>query len=316
MRRFARFALLVAAASAALALAGPYALMPFKDAAGAATEVSVAFVVDFGGANKVQVTCVKVPSTDDEYQALAAFTQQENEETPTYNDSGLLCSIGGIPNSGCGQSDGSGFIYWSYWHGDTGGWEYSNTGASGTVHTCNVQGQECDVEGWRFEDPGSGNPNDPPPEAIADYADICPTTPPPTTTTSASPPTTPGTATPSNTIPKATTVSPSSGGGSNPSVTGSTQTTGVSSSTQPVSHGGSSPTTPATAKHSGSLPDTSATATTASEPNVNIQALGGTPARGNHGSSGGADSVWITGGILLVLIAGSVYGWRRRVRSP
>ncbi len=158
MRRFARFAALVAAASAALALAGPYALTPFKDAAGAATEVSVAFVVDFGGANKVQVTCVKVPSTDNEYQALAAFTQQENEETPTYNDSGLLCSIGGIPNSGCGQSDGSGFIYWSYWHGDTGGWEYSNTGSRRHRPDLQRSGARVRRRGMAVRGPGQREP--------------------------------------------------------------------------------------------------------------------------------------------------------------
>jgi hypothetical protein len=317
MRRFARFAVLVGAASAALALAGPYALAPFKDVAGAATEVSVAFVVDFGGADKVQVTCAKVPSTDNEYEALAAFTQQESEASPTYNGSGLLCSIGGIPNSGCGQSDGSGFIYWSYWHGDTGTWEYSNTGASGTVHGCNAQGQDCDIEGWRFEDPGSGNPSDPPPEATADYAAICPATPPPTTTTSASPPTTAGSAVPSNTVPEATAAAPDSGGGSNPTDNGATPTSVVSPPpSHPALRGGSATTTPTTARASGSLPDSSATATTASDPNAKIQALGGIPAGSSHGGSGGAGSVWIAGALLLVLVAGSLYAWRRRARSP
>jgi hypothetical protein len=68
-------------------------------------------------------------------------------------------------------------------------------------------------------------------------------------------------------------------------------------------------------RHAVSLPNSAANTTTTTEPNVKIQALGGMPAGGNHGSSGGADSIWIAGGILLVLIAGSLYGWRRRVRS-
>jgi hypothetical protein len=319
MRQLARVSVLVAAASAALALAGPFALLSLKDVARAASEVSVAFVVDFGRANKVEATCVKVPSADNEYQALAAFTQQDNEQAPTYNNSGLLCSIGGIPNSGCGQSDGEGFIYWSYWHGDTGTWEYSNTGASGIVHSCNARGEDCDVEGWRFEDPGSGNPNDPPPEAAADYADICAVTPPPTTTTTtalSSPTTTAGSTMPSATDPNATNGGPSSGGTTDPPVTRAMKNPTVSSpSAQPTAS--STPKAPAAKVHRAvSLPNSAASTTTTSEPDVKIQALGGIPAGGHHGGSGGAGSVWIAGGILLVLVVGSLYGWRRRVRSP
>ncbi len=320
MRRFARISMLVAAASAALALAGPFALVPFKDAAGAATDVSVAFVVDFGGANKVQATCVQVPSSDNEYQALALFTQQEQEESPSYNNSGLLCSIGGMPGSGCGQSDGKGFIYWSYWHGDTGTWEYSNTGASATVHSCNTQGEDCDVEGWRFEDPGSGNPNDPPPDAAADFADICAATPPPTTTTLSPPTTLVGSTMPSDSDPSATKSSPSSGGTTHQSATRTTESPGGRpQSTAPKSTSPTTiPKTPTTpVHHAVSLPNTAAsTTTTTTEPNVKIQALGGIPAGGEHGSSGGSGSVWSAGGILLILIAGSLYGWRRRVRPP
>jgi hypothetical protein len=75
-------------------------------------------------------------------------------------------------------------------------------------------------------------------------------------------------------------------------------------------------TPPTPVHHAVSLPNTAATTTTTREPNVKIQALGGIPAEGNHGSSGGADSVWIAGGILIILLAVSLYGWRRRVRSP
>ena len=318
MRRFARLSSLVAVASAALALAGPFALLPLETVAGAATEVGVAFVVDFGGANKVETACVRVPRADNEYQALAAFTQQENEQAPTYNNSGLLCSIGGIPNSGCGQSDGKGFIYWSYWHGDTGTWEYSDTGASGTVHSCNAGGEDCDVEGWRFEDPGDGNPNDPPPGAAADYAATCAATPPPTTTTLSSPTTTAGSTMSSDPDPNTTKGSPSSVGTTNQPVGRATESPTVSSqSTQPTSSSTTMPEPPtATVHRTVSLPNSATSTTTTTEPNVKIQALGGIPAGGNHGGSGGAGSVWIAGGILLVLVAGSLYGWRRRVRSP
>ena len=56
--------------------------------------------------------------------------RQENLAAPTYNESGLLCSIGGVPATGCGQQVADGYDYWSYWHGATGTWVYSEVGAS------------------------------------------------------------------------------------------------------------------------------------------------------------------------------------------
>ena len=54
--------------------AGPFALRPFVDAAhaaGSAGEVSVAFVLDFGGSSGDQVVgCVTVPASDTRYDAL------------------------------------------------------------------------------------------------------------------------------------------------------------------------------------------------------------------------------------------------------
>ena len=149
----------------ALASVGPGALVPLKAVVVAASDVSVAFVVDFGSAGVV-TACVKVPATDNGYEALAAFTQQENEATPTFNSAGLLCSINGDPSSGCGQAVTGGYDYWSYWHGTTGSWAYASTGAFGTV-------TNGDVEGWRFQDPGTGNPNDPPPRSAPNYTAIC-----------------------------------------------------------------------------------------------------------------------------------------------
>ena len=169
-RRIGRAALVVAAGTTALALAGPFALRPFADvahAAGTAGETSVAFVLDFGGpAGNQVVGCVTVPSSDDRYDALAAFVSQERLAQPTYNASGLLCSINGVPSSGCGTEVAGGYIYWAYWTGGPHGWTYAETGASNPV------GQD-DVEGWRFEDPGKANPSDPPPRTAARYSAIC-----------------------------------------------------------------------------------------------------------------------------------------------
>ena len=187
-------ALLLGAAGAALAPAGPDALMPFRDAAAAAAEVSVGFVIDFGKPADVVVGCVKVPEGQDGYQALADFLQQEHESAATYNSSGLLCSIDEVPSTGCGQVVSGGYIYWSYWLGTSGTWSYATTGASGAV-------QNGDVEGWRFEDPGRANPSDPPPGASPDFDAICATPPPTTTTTAVTPTTAAPTTQPSAAVP-------------------------------------------------------------------------------------------------------------------
>ena len=165
-RRLARGALVIAAGTAALALAGPFALRPFVDAAGAAGEVTVAFVLDFGPGGSQVVGCVSVPATDSRYDALSAFATEKGLVPPAYAPSGLLCSIDLIPASGCGQSVAGGYIYWSYFTGSGGRWAYSSTGAFATV-------RKGDVEGWRFQDPGSGRPNDPGPRTAAVFTSIC-----------------------------------------------------------------------------------------------------------------------------------------------
>jgi hypothetical protein len=177
----ARGVLVAAAGTAALSLAGPFALRPFTDVAGAAGDVTVAFVLDFGAPSlRLVVGCVSVPASDNRYQALAAFTAQEGLASPTYAPSGLLCSINGVPSSGCGQVVSGGYVYWSYFTGSATGWTYASTGAFGTV-TPN------DVEGWRFQDPGTGRPSDPAPRFTGQFRAICPPTPPTTTTTTAAP---------------------------------------------------------------------------------------------------------------------------------
>ena len=169
LRGALRAMLFVGAASAALAAAGPDALCPFKAVAGAATEVSVAFVVDFGGLGPPVVGCVQVPANDNGYEALGAFTAQHGEAAPIYNSAGLLCSINNLPGNApavCGQQVAGGYDYWSYWHGTTGAWVYANTGAFSTV-------QSGDVEGWRFETDGQSSPSDPHPAPASGYAGIC-----------------------------------------------------------------------------------------------------------------------------------------------
>jgi len=89
-RRAVPLALLLGAGAAAIAPAGPDALLAVKAAAADSTEVAVAFVVDFGtgSAQGVLEGCVKVPSSDTGYDALAAFVQQAGLSEPSYNSAG------------------------------------------------------------------------------------------------------------------------------------------------------------------------------------------------------------------------------------
>jgi hypothetical protein len=287
----------VGAVAAVLAPAGPDALMPFRDAvAVAADQVSVAFVVDFGGGDVV-TACVKVPPGTSGYQALTDFTQQENEAAPTYNSSGLLCSINGVPTSGCGQVVDGGYDYWSYWHGTSGSWAYSSAGASAAV-------DNGDVEGWRFQDPGAGNPSDPAPGATPAFASICVPTPTP-------PPTTAPPAPVSPTVPSA----PSSAGGS-----GVAPLAAGAGSTGTTPGGTSSPTTSATTSttapvgQAGSRGGSNKQSTTAGS-DGHAQALGASPVSSRQSSSGSALPLVIGGVIVAALLAGAIFGWRRRPRT-
>jgi hypothetical protein len=285
-------------ASAVLASAGPYALLPFEDlarAAGAEATVSVAFVIDFGGSAPPVVGCVKVPDGTNGYQALAAFTTQEQEQAPTYNAAQLLCSINGDPSGGCGQAVGDGYIYWSYWHGSTGTCQYATTGAFGDV-------QAGDVEGWRFEDPGKANPSDPSPAASPDYSAICGPA-----STATSPTSAPG--------PPASTTSPvgaSPSGGQPPSSSGPapggagapaahpTTTTGVPPVTVPGSAAGSHAAPPSTAPRSG----------------PHAQSLRVVNDSAGRAGGNGALPAAIGAGLVAVVAGLAFWRWRKRPRMP
>ncbi len=305
VRGLVRALLFVGAASAALAVAGPDALSPFKDAAAAATEVSVAFVVDFGGLGPPVVGCVQVPSNDNGYEALGAFTAQHGEVAPIYNNTGLLCSINNLPGNAptvCGQQVPGGYDYWSYWHGTTGTWAYATTGAFSTV-------QSGDVEGWRFETAGQSNPSDPPPAPAPSYSGIC-----------GSVESTPSTLTPVTTAAPAPPVPmPPAAGSGAPT---SRSVTGTAGSTPPTSGavGGPSSSTvtastappPAAANHS-----TGTTSPTSAGSGAEAQSLRADPtADGRAGSGSGAVPGLIGAGLVVALAVGAVLGWRRRARTP
>jgi hypothetical protein len=325
LRRWLSTALFIGAASAALSAAGPDALVPFKDAAGAATEVGVAFVIDFGGSTKPLVGCVRVPPADNGYYALAAFLQQEGEAQPVYNSSGLLCSINGIPAApACGQSVPGGYQFWSYWTmtNGSGAWSYADRGASVPVGSA-ADGE--DVEGWRFQNPGPDNPSAPAPRVVPDYTAIC-GSPTPVSTPPAGPPvvaaTVPPTTDPGSTTAPAGTEPPSSSPA--PAVTSATPVSG-----REQTSGSAAAAKGATGRTSGarSTAGSESTATTSRTSSSKTSPTSGKQAQalrasatddrqGSGGSAGSAAPVIIGAVLVAALIAVAAYRWRRRPGTP
>ena len=164
MRRVTAFAAVVAAV---VALPGGVAGGP----AACADENTFAIVVDFGsdpGAPSANtVTCVPVDSDDTAADALATRARMLGRPSPRYNNAGLLCSIDGFPEGGCGERTSAGYRYWSYWFGGD-AWSYASTGPA--FHRAKPGG----VVGWRFQPAGTATASDPPPRSSARFAELCP----------------------------------------------------------------------------------------------------------------------------------------------
>jgi hypothetical protein len=321
-RRGVRLALFVAAAAAALAAAGPDALVPFRAVAGAAaSEVEVAFVIDFGGSVHASVGCVKVPAGDNGYEALAAFTAQEHEQAPTYNNTGLLCSINDIPKSGCGQEVSDGYIYWSYWEAAAGKWQYANAGAFGAV-------TNGEIQGWRFQDPGRANPSDPPPTTPADFAAICaagssPTTTTTTTTTMPARPVGPSTTTTAVTTRPSPDTDPSvsaqgKSNGPGPTSTSSSGKGTPSSGAKGLAAHSTRTTDPPTKAPESKPVDGGSASSTSTSPGggSHAQALSATAADDRSGGGDSAVPLIVGTLFILALLVVAVIRWRRRPGSP
>jgi hypothetical protein len=308
--------LFVGAAAAALAPAGPGALIPLKMAIASAdsvgNDVYVAVVVDFGNGSSMSTVskCVPVASSADDADALAAAVGSGNV---AYANSGLLCAIDNYPTNGvqnCGESAGSGkYDYWSYWHGSTGSWVYADDGPAEQ----SVSSPADDVEGWMFQLDEPDNPTAPAPP-VTSYGQICnastevpppASSPAPATTTSTNA-TAPASVTP-------TTAKTSAG-------PAPAATTSTAVSTRPKSSGPTSTTTTAAASGkttttlaSGGSDGTGGTRKQGSS-DGHRSALASAP---SHGSSGGGSSGNLLPVILVAVVVAALGGfalvrWRRR----
>jgi hypothetical protein len=309
---------LAGAGAVALGGPGPHGAPP----AAAASTVDVAMVIDFGAGApaslRVIVECLQMAAGSNGSQALAQLAQQLDEPSPSYNGSGLLCSLDGYPTSGCGTATGSGYDYWSYWHGTTGSWVYANAGPATTGV---FQG---DVEGWRFENPGSGTSSDPPPASPPDFAAICANAAPsPTTTTSA-----PAAAPPSTAPPAKATTGGSAGtapgtttGGANPaaSAPGSGSTGNAPLATGPPVTGttGATRATTTAPRSTTTAPSRHPTAhATAARRTTSARPAEALAATRHPASSDTPVLLGVFGGVALALGVAALVRSRRRARNP
>jgi hypothetical protein len=119
--------------------------------------ICVALVVD-GRAlgSSVSTTCAKVPRGSTGLDVLEAAGHHVG-----FRSDGLLCTIDGLPKSGCADVDDT--HYWAYFHRAPGSttWTYSSEGPS-TYQPVNKS-----TEGWVYDNGKSRTPDNVP------YAQIC-----------------------------------------------------------------------------------------------------------------------------------------------
>jgi hypothetical protein len=313
--RVLMWGLFVGAAAAALAPAGPGALVPLKMAIASAdsvgNDVYVAVVVDFGsGSAKSTIsTCVPVASNAHDADALVAAVGSDNV---AYNNSGLLCAIDNYPSNGvqnCGESVGSGdYDYWSYWHGASGTWIYANDGPAEQ----SVSSPGDDVVGLKFQTDEPDTPSDPPPSVAPVYAQICnsstETPPPQSSSGSGSTPTTPAT------TPAGSSVTPTTGKPSAGPAQATTSSTAVSARPKPAAS------TTTTASGATTTTTTAGNGDTTS-PRSGTHGSAGThrlivASAASHDSSGGSSSHLLPVILIAVVVAAlgglALFRWRRR----
>jgi hypothetical protein len=273
--------------AAGLVVAGavlvPVVVAPPASAAPCAVEGSIAIVIDFND-GPLSTLCLPPGSADNGASFLVARAETLGKPAPRFNSAGLLCAIDDYPDqTSCGEQTEDQYAYWSYWHGTaSGGWVYSDVGpASSPV----VSGQ---VEGWRFQPNGGGNPSDPPPRFSSDPAATC-------TGDSGSTPTesTPPASEPSPTSPRAQSTPP------------------TAASTTTTAGGAAAPESTMTSTSTSST----VASTASSSPRTTAVAAG--PVRvTERDDSGPSLGPLVAGGLLVALgVGGAVIGRRRGARA-
>jgi hypothetical protein len=288
-------ALFLGAVGAALAPAGPDALVPFKVlTASAADQLYAAVVVEFADGSTTS-HCVPVSSGESDLQALAQVYPVGT------SDSGLVCTIDNMPAGGvanCNATSNGQYFFWSYWHGSSGSWSLAGNGPAEQMVS------PGDVQGWHFLNPGPLTPgNAYAPQAIPSYAQICAAEiAPATTTPAAAPPAQPGSA-------------PAGPQGSNGSSGTTTTAAGGSSKTGHASTTTTKPTGPTT---------TVASSAGSNAKGPTNQGRSGGQARSTNGTALAAHSTSGAGGgnpllpivlVAVVILALGGFGffrWRRR----
>lgn len=252
----------------------------------ASAKICVALVVDARSiGSDVSTSCAKVAKGSTGVQVLQAAGH-----SLAFRSDGLLCTIDGLPKSGCSAVDDTHF--WAYWHRAPGSttWTYSSEGAA-TYEPVNAS-----TEGWVYDNGTKISPQNVP------YAKIC---------TASAKPSPKATPTPTPSRKASHSPQPHVSGPPGPSTSPKPRTS-ASTSPHPTRNGhrpGSGHSTPPASIRP--TPDASASlgATPTTSPSSVI--LAGGSASSGSGGHGVLDLVLVLA-VVTVLGAGAVVATRRR----
>jgi cell division septation protein DedD len=162
-RAFALVTTAVAMASVMTSAGAASAASVSQSAAAAKPAICVALVVDARSiGSDVSTTCAKVPKG-----ATGVDVLQAGGHTIGFRNDGLVCTIDGLPKSGCAGVDDT--HYWAYFHRAPGSkkWVYSSEGPA------TYQPANDSTEGWVYDNGKALTPENVP------YDQICKTKPKP-----------------------------------------------------------------------------------------------------------------------------------------
>jgi hypothetical protein len=298
-----RYAVLGVVAAAATLTAGTAAARTPHSA----HQICVALVVDARALGAgVNTTCAKVPAG-----ATGLDVLQAGGHRIGFRRDGLICTIDGLPATGCAAVDDS--HYWAYFHRAPGStqWTYSTEGAA------TFQPANASTEGWVYNDGTSLTPDNIP------YRKICPP--------SVTPPSATATPSASRSAPASSGASPQTSHHLSPSAG---DRTGSPTDSANAVHTQSPPSTSPTvepspptsrppgaahpARHASATGNPSATASASASTAPTQVALSGSSGSGSGGSAGSAGHIaGLIIGIVVVAGLGILAALRlRRSRSP